>query len=542
MSLPSLINSGETIEILSGEFCTAFNSVNNNGTIDNDGSMGNFNTLNNNGTIINRANLFSLGKINNNGTLDNYGTLDNNRGGGTIDNYGTINNYNNFTSDGYIHNYGTITNSEKFYNSRTFYNHSYFNNLGIFDSSNTVFNEGVFDNSGTLETFMYFINIDRLNNYGIINNNGLFDDWGGTLTGSGTFTGNPLEIDQGIFQPQGFTIETDFTLLGGTLEFFNFNHTPLLTVTGNVNLTSGTLLLDDLSALGLGYFTLIDLTGSGTLTINSNVLTTAKNAVNAFDTITQDYELIQQNNDLILTVEVPNMTEHPSNDDDTLMGTAGDNQLNGGKGNDQLYGLAGNDTLQGEKGDDVLDGGDGNDLLEGGKDEDTLNGGAGDDTLKGEKGDDLLNGGDGDDWLEGGDREDTITGGTGHDTLKGGDNDDILIGVDPTASQPGVGEIDRLTGDYPGDEDDDIFVLGDANQVYYQGDHQTDYALITDFDVRDQVQLKGSPEHYELEASPVGLPNGTAILLTTGNTDELIGIIQGTSNLDLWDHQIFSFV
>ncbi len=241
---------------------------------------------------------------------------------------------------------------------------------------------------------------------------------------------------------------------------------------------------------------------------------------------------------------------------DTLKGEKGQDFLDGGEGNDlleggkdedsfnqdTLNGGAGNDTLRGEKANDILEGGDGNDLLEGGKDEDTLNGGDGDDTLKGEKGDDLLDGGDGNDLLDGGDREDTITGGRGNDTINGGDNDDVLIGVDPTAFRPGLYEIDTLTGDDPGDEDDDLFVLGDENKVYYDGDSEFDYALITDFDDKDLIQLNGSAGDYQLGSSPSGLPSGTAIFLTTGGSNELIGIVQGTSGLSLSDDKMFDFV
>ncbi|MGB3188458.1 MAG: calcium-binding protein [Limnoraphis sp.] len=228
--------------------------------------------------------------------------------------------------------------------------------------------------------------------------------------------------------------------------------------------------------------------------------------------------------------------------EDNIEGNEGNDQLDGGKDEDIIDGSQGDDNLKGEKANDLLEGGEGNDLLEGGKDEDTLNGGGGNDTLMGEKGDDLLDGGEGDDLLDGGDREDTITGGTGNDTLNGGDNDDVLIGVDPTASQPGMGEVDTLTGDEPGDEDDDIFVLGDESQAYYDDGYEADYALITDFDDKDVIQLSGSAGDYELGTSPTGLPGGTAIFLTTGGFDELIGIVENTSDLDLSDDKVFNFV
>ncbi|WP_278247628.1 beta strand repeat-containing protein, partial [Teichococcus deserti] len=55
-----------------------------------------------------------------------------------------------------------------------------------------------------------------------------------------------------------------------------------------------------------------------------------------------------------------------SDQGDTLIGNAGDNELDGGAGNDVLSGGNGNDLLYGNAGDDVIDGGEGNNTLIGG--------------------------------------------------------------------------------------------------------------------------------------------------------------------------------
>ncbi|WP_247893084.1 Calx-beta domain-containing protein [Azospirillum baldaniorum] len=68
--------------------------------------------------------------------------------------------------------------------------------------------------------------------------------------------------------------------------------------------------------------------------------------------------------------------------DQTLSGTAGDDELNGGAGRDTLSGGAGNDTLRGFAGNDSLSGGAGDDLLEDGVGFDTLSGGGGNDTFR----------------------------------------------------------------------------------------------------------------------------------------------------------------
>lgn len=57
--------------------------------------------------------------------------------------------------------------------------------------------------------------------------------------------------------------------------------------------------------------------------------------------------------------------------DDTINGTAGDDNLYGGDGNDTINGLAGNDKLYGGNGNDTLLGGIGNDVLDGGAGNDT---------------------------------------------------------------------------------------------------------------------------------------------------------------------------
>ena len=126
----------------------------------------------------------------------------------------------------------------------------------------------------------------------------------------------------------------------------------------------------------------------------------------------------------------------PENDDlliggagnDMLDGSAGHDTLDGGTGGDTLQGGSGHDVMQGGSGDDTLSGGSENDVLDGGDGQDILSGGQGADTLIGGTGNDSLTGNSGDDSVSGDAGADTLTGGLGNDTLNGGADDDDLAG------------------------------------------------------------------------------------------------------------------
>ncbi|MGZ0186566.1 MAG: calcium-binding protein, partial [Alphaproteobacteria bacterium] len=87
-------------------------------------------------------------------------------------------------------------------------------------------------------------------------------------------------------------------------------------------------------------------------------------------------------------------------ENDTLSGSAADNDLRGNGGDDTLNGRGGNDTLLGEAGDDTLIGEVGDDTLVGGGGLDSLLGGDGNDVLGvSDLGFLLINGGAGEDTL-----------------------------------------------------------------------------------------------------------------------------------------------
>ncbi|MEQ8958507.1 MAG: calcium-binding protein, partial [Coleofasciculus sp. C2-GNP5-27] len=180
------------------------------------------------------------------------------------------------------------------------------------------------------------------------------------------------------------------------------------------------------------------------------------------------------------------------------------------------------------------------------RDDDELVGGGGDDTLFGDRGDDNLFGEAGSDMLFGDRGDDYLFGGTGNDTLFGDRGDDLLIGVELNLANPGLGEVDSLIGGFGAD----VFQLGDVFSAYYDDadgttDGSTDYALITDFDInQDIIELHGSAADYQLATVSPSLPSGIGVFLqssTPSGQDELIGIVQGESSLSLND-SYFSFV
>jgi Ca2+-binding RTX toxin-like protein len=231
--------------------------------------------------------------------------------------------------------------------------------------------------------------------------------------------------------------------------------------------------------------------------------------------------------------------------DDLLFGTKQNDIILGGLGNDTLNGEHGKDSISGDAGDDVIDGGKKNDILEGGEGSDRLlgnqgndflSGGLGDDSLFGGASRDNLEGGDGNDLLDGGDGKDDLFGGMGNDTLLGGNGKDMLVGsfaLGAAQTTLATNEVDTLTGG----RGRDIFVLGltaegtNAAQIFYTSTGISDYAVITDFQASDQIQLIGSDTDYVLGAYASG---GTAIYIKSSGTSadltqpgELIAVLEG---------------
>ena len=287
-----------------------------------------------------------------------------------------------------------------------------------------------------------------------------------------------------------------------------------------------------------------------------------------------------------------NDTLYGGKDNDVLIGDKGSDLFEGGLGNDRMIWNDGDgsDVMRGGAGNDVTEFNGsvakGDDLslkADGGKAifqrlnlvpitldvDDTeqfdINGLGGDDTLnvkdlsgtdvqqvnfRGNDGNDFLDasltnvkiladGGVGNDTLFGGRNNDTLIGGEGGDLLEGGGGNDVLIGGSLNVATTGF--IDTLTGGNGSDQ----YVLANANSVFYNdGNNATaglnDYALIQGFNTsQDKIQLEGAANKYVLGSSPINGINGTGIYLDTngngtlGNTDELISVVAGVTNLNL---------
>ncbi|MGL5081560.1 MAG: calcium-binding protein, partial [Microcoleaceae cyanobacterium] len=130
-----------------------------------------------------------------------------------------------------------------------------------------------------------------------------------------------------------------------------------------------------------------------------------------------------------------------------------------------------------------------------------------------------------------------VMGGTGNDKLWGDEDNDTLTGIDPTASTPGITEIDTLTGGTGAN----LFILGDQNQAYYNDGNSatpgtSDYALIMDFNPEvDVIALWGTPSKYTLSPTAVDGASGTGIYLDSNanqrydNSDELIALVRNVT-------------
>lgn len=229
---------------------------------------------------------------------------------------------------------------------------------------------------------------------------------------------------------------------------------------------------------------------------------------------------------------------------DTLEGNLGDDFLFGEFGDDQLFGGGGRDLLDGGDGNDLGFGGNGNDVVAGGLGNDTLFGNAGNDIVNGQDGNDLINGGNGldtllgslgNDTLFGGAQADRLLGGFGNDLLDGGSGNDTLIGVDTSNPNPGAFEVDILNGD----EGSDTFVLGENDQVYYLGGGDSDYALITDFSIdEDVIQLAANPNANvtvaEIDDAGQLPPDVQVIAGGSGTLDAITGEIFPQDDVDVF--------
>ncbi len=143
---------------------------------------------------------------------------------------------------------------------------------------------------------------------------------------------------------------------------------------------------------------------------------------------------------------------------------------------------------------------------------------------------DRIQGTEGWDEIFGLNGKDNIVGLEGNDALYGGNGKDTLIGTNPhNTINPGEGEIDILYGG----RGRDTYVLGDDDNAYYVGEGLRDYAIIRGFK-RDIIQLSDEFSYRLDNTLTLGGENGTGTaIFLEGTDDELIGFVEGVTNLSL---------
>ncbi|MFZ2725911.1 MAG: FG-GAP-like repeat-containing protein [Methylococcaceae bacterium] len=281
-----------------------------------------------------------------------------------------------------------------------------------------------------------------------------------------------------------------------TITDINVNHPPTGTVTITGNIQQGNTLVASHNLAdsdGLGEITYQWFSNGYSIEGATNNSYTLKDYnVNQSISVTASYTDGQGSVENVSSAETAPVGIELHGDNNTLVGSSG---------NDLLYGEAGNDQLIGNSGNDILEGGDGNDQLLGDSGDDTLNGGTGNDTLLGNDGDDNLNGGEGIDWAKYITAPSSIkvnlnistaqnTEGAGNDTLntieslKASRFDDVLTGNILNNELYGNNGNDSLNGS----DGNDALLGGNGNDSLNGGDG-IDWAHYRDAPVGVKVNL-----------------------------------------------------
>jgi Ca2+-binding RTX toxin-like protein len=192
----------------------------------------------------------------------------------------------------------------------------------------------------------------------------------------------------------------NLTLLGtGDLIGIGNDHANVITGNSGNNILSGGTLNDTLIGGGGGDAYFVEDTGDVIVELGGGGDDHVTSAAASY-TLSANVESLE------FDATVVGATGTGNAQDNTIIGTTGNDLLNGGGGKDTINGLEGNDTINGGTEADVIDGGDNNDVLDGGEGSDNINGG---------NGDDKITGGAGNDELVGGAGTDTLIGGAGND-------------------------------------------------------------------------------------------------------------------------------
>ena len=125
--------------------------------------------------------------------------------------------------------------------------------------------------------------------------------------------------------------------------------------------------------------------------------------------------------------------------------------------------------------------------------------------------------------LTGNTANNSLFGAAGKDSLFGGDGADTLVGTNASVRN----EIDTLTGGSGAD----LFILGNSSGTFYDDAYTsqtgtTDYALITDFNSEDRLQLKSGTYYFGAASG-----GNQDLFREMGRTDEMIARLQGITGL-----------
>ena len=225
-----------------------------------------------------------------------------------------------------------------------------------------------------------------------------------------------------------------------------------------------------------------------------------------------------------------NDTVRGGSDDDTVSGGADDDQITGGNGSDSIGGDAGNDLLFGNGDGDMISGGDGADTIYGGAGDDTASGGTGDDEILGQGGADVLAGDAGADTLFGGSGNDTLSGGDDDDTLYGNGNNDSLMGDAGNDRLQGAGGLDTLIGGagddtMTGGSGNDSLDGGAGNDVMNGGAGADRFVFAAGY---DQDRINGFEQGLDTIELDDGLWTGT---LTGQDVVDTFGSLNATGTI-----------
>ncbi|WP_460997383.1 Ig-like domain-containing protein [Simiduia litorea] len=313
-----------------------------------------------------------------------------------------------------------------------------------------------------------------------------------------------------------------------------------VTVLGTENVTGATLTISRLDYPQIGKVSFIADTADTYVRISNITYTTLSSdallAANA--PVLIDYTLTDsdgQSDIAQLALYTINNTITGTAGNDNIIGGALNDAITGAAGDDILSGGAGNDSISGGAGKDIISGGTGNDYLSGGADNDELYGNDGDDHLAGDAGNDLLDGGIGADILLGGAGDDQLFGGADNDRLYGGDGNDKLYG--------GSGD-DLLVGE----AGDDLLNGGTGNDILYGGlDQDTLIGGEGDdilFGGRGDDTLTGGngSDRFMWVAGNAGTDTVTDFNVGEGDVLDLSDLLIGEESGDLLDYLQFSVV